>query len=232
MITISFILLLLISSLFVNPKGEYTQNSRFYRWLLHTASGAAIKLLGIRVHVTGMEKVPSDTRFLLVSNHRSNYDPILTWQVFKDYDLAFVSKPENFKIPMFGRIIRKCCFLPIDREDPRKAIVTINKAADLIKADTVSVGIYPEGTRHRGEEMLPFHNGVFKIAKKADVPIVIVSVSGTDQICHRLFRGVDVQLRVLDVIPAETVAEAKTAELGDTVRTIISHDLGRITHAT
>lgn len=232
MITISFILLLLISSLFVDPKREYTQNSRFYRWLLHTASGAAIKLLGIHVHVTGMEKVPSDTRFLLVSNHRSNYDPILTWQIFKDYDLAFVSKPENFKIPMFGRIIRKCCFLPIDREDPRKAIVTIHKAAELIKADTVSVGIYPEGTRSREKEMLPFHNGVFKIAKKADVPIVIVSVSGTDQICHRLFRSVDVYVRVLDVIPAETVAEAKTAELGDTVRTIISHDLGRITHAT
>lgn len=224
--------MLLISSLFVNPKSEYTHNSRFYRWLLHTASGAAIRLLGIRVHVSGMEKVPADTRFLLVSNHRSNYDPILTWQVFKDYDLAFVSKPENFKIPMFGRIIRKCCFLPIDREDPRNAIVTINKAADLIKTDTVSVGIYPEGTRHRGREMLPFHNGVFKIAKKADVPIVVISVLGTDQICHRLFRGVDVQLRILDVIPARKVAEAKTAQLGDTVRTIISHDLGRITHVT
>jgi len=224
--------LLLISSLFVDPKREYTQNSRFYRWLLHTASGAAIKLLGVHIHVTGMEKVPSDTRFLLVSNHRSNYDPILTWQIFKDYDLAFVSKPENFKIPMFGRIIRKCCFLPIDREDPRKAIVTIQKAAELIKADTVSVGIYPEGTRSREKEMLPFHNGVFKIAKKADVPIVIVSVSGTDQICHRLFRGVDVYVRVLDVIPAKKVAEAKTAELGDTVRMIIHHDLWRITNVT
>lgn len=232
MITISFILLLLISSLFVNPKGEYTQNSRFYRWLLHTASGAAIKILGIRVHATGMEKVPAHTRFLLVSNHRSNYDPILTWQVFKDYDLAFVSKPENFKIPIFGRIIRKCCFLPIDREDPRKAIVTINKAADYIKADTVSIGIYPEGTRSQEKYMLPFHNGVFKIAKKADVPIVVISVAGTDHIRHRLFRGVDVWLRVLDVIPAKKVAEAKTAELGDTVRTIISHDLGRVTHAT
>ena len=228
MITISFALLLLLSSLFVNPKSEYTRNSPFYRWLLHSASWAAIKLLGIRLQVSGMEKVPKDTRFLLVSNHRSNYDPILTWQAFRDYDLAFVSKPENFKIPIFGRIIRKCCFLPIDREDPRKAIRTIQKAADLIQADTVSVGIYPEGTRNREREMLPFHNGVFKIAKKAQVPIVIVSVCGTDQICPRLFRGAQVQLKVLEVIPASMVAQEKTARLGSAVRWILEHEQGRL----
>lgn len=228
MITIAFILLLLISSLFVDPKGEYQNNSKFYRWLLHTATGAALKILAIRVRVTGMEHVPTDSRFLLVSNHRSSYDPIVTWQVFRDYDLAFVSKPENFKIPLFGRIIRKCCFLPIDREDPRKAIVTINKAADLMKADTVSVGIYPEGTRNRAEELLPFHNGVFKIAQKAEAPIVVVSITGTDRISRRLFRGTEVTLKVLDVIPAKTVKAARTAELSDTVRKIIRHDLEKL----
>lgn len=231
MITISFVLLLIVSSLFVDPKREYTKNSKYYRWLLHTASGAIMKILGIHVHVTGMEQVPQNSRFLLVSNHRSNYDPIITWQVFKAYDLAFVSKPENFKIPMFGRIIRKCCFLPINREDPRKALTAINKASDLLKADTVSVGVYPEGTRSKEKEMLPFHNGVFKIAKKAEVPIVVVSVAGTERIYRRLFRGVDVTLHVLDVIPADAVAAGKTAELGDTVRMVIARDLEGTAHA-
>ena len=230
MITISFVLLLFISSLFVNPKRDYQNNSKYYRWLLHTATNAALKLLGVHIYVSGMEKVPQNTRFLLVSNHRSNYDPIVTWHVFRDYDLAFVSKPENFKIPMFGRIIRKCCFLPIDRENPRNAIVTINKAADLIKADTVSMGIYPEGTRSREENMLPFHNGVFKIAKKADVPVVVITVTGTDNIHKRLFRGTDVQLKVLDVIPANKVASMKTSELGELTALMMNHDLRRITN--
>lgn len=178
-----------------------------------------------------MERVPQNTRFLLVSNHRSNYDPIVTWHVFRNYDLAFVSKPENFKIPMFGRIIRKCCFLPIDRENPRNAILTINKAAELIKADAVSVGIYPEGTRSREENMLPFHNGVFKIAPKAEVPIVVITVTGTDRISKRLFRGADVQVNILDVIPAEKVKAMKTAEIGELVRLMMNHDLWRITNA-
>ena len=214
----------------MNPKRDYQNNSKYYRWLLHTATNAALKLLGVHIYVSGMEKVPQNTRFLLVSNHRSNYDPIVTWHVFRDYDLAFVSKPENFKIPMFGRIIRKCCFLPIDRENPRNAIVTINKAADLIKADTVSMGIYPEGTRSREENMLPFHNGVFKIAKKADVPVVVITVTGTDNIHKRLFRGTDVQLKVLDVIPANKVASMKTSELGELTALMMNHDLRRITN--
>ena len=231
MITISFILLLLISSLFVDPKRDYQKNSKYYRWLLHTATNAVLKVLGVHIHVSGMEKVPKDTRFLLVSNHRSNYDPIVTWHVFRDYDLSFVSKPENFKIPMFGRIIRKCCFLPIDRENPKNAIVTINKAAELIKADTVSVGIYPEGTRSREENMLPFHNGVFKIAQKADVPIVVITVTGTDRICKRIFRGTDVRVNILDVIPAEKVKAMKTAEIGELARLMMNHNLWRITNA-
>ena len=69
----------------------------------------------------GIDKIPKDGRFLFVSNHRSIFDPILTWYVLKDYDLAFILKAENFRIPIFGRIIRKCCFMAIDRENPRNA---------------------------------------------------------------------------------------------------------------
>lgn len=226
-------ILLLISSLFVDPRREYPDNNRYYRWLLHTASSAVIRLLNIQVKVSGMEKVPQGTRFLLVSNHLSNFDPIITWQVFRKYDLAFVSKPENFKIPMFGRIIRRCCFLPIDRENPRNAIRTVNEAAKRIKDDTVSYGIYPEGTRNKGDAMLlPFHNGVFKIAQKADVPIVVISVSGTQNIHKQLFRGCEVELRVLDVIPKEKVKVMQTARIGSLTELILRHDLGRITNVT
>ena len=229
MITISFVLLLLISSLFVSSKKEHPDNSRYYRWLLHTASAAAIRLLRIKVHVSGMEKVPQDTRFLLVSNHLSTFDPILTWQVFKEFDLAFVSKPENFRIPMFGRIIRKCSFLPIDRQNPRNAIKTVNEAANRIKAGTVSYGIYPEGTRNKTDTMLlPFHNGVFKIAQKAEVPIVIISVSGTQNIHKQLFRGCQVEIRVLDVLGAERVKTMKSGQIGELTELILRHDLGRI----
>ena len=221
-----YILFLGVCALFVDPKKEYEKNSTFYRFLLDSATAAAMKLLRIRVRVTGMEKVPKDAKVLFVSNHRSNFDPIVTWYAFRKWKIAFVSKPSNFKIPFFGRIIRKCCFMAIDREDPRNAISTIHKAADLLGKQVVSVGIYPEGTRSKTCALLPFHNGVFKIAQKAEVPIVVLCVSGTEKIAKRTpFRPTDVYLDVLEVFPGENIKETKTQMIGTAVRRLIQINL-------
>lgn len=217
-----YVLFLGVCALLVNPKKEYDENSGFYRFLLDSATSAAMKLLRIRVHISGIEKIPKDAKVLFVSNHRSNFDPIVTWYTLKEWKLAFVSKPSNFKIPFFGRIIRKCCFLPIDRENPRKAIVTINKAAKLLKKQEVSIGIYPEGTRSKTGQLLLFHNGVFKIAQKADAPIVVLSITGTEKISARTpFHPTEVYLDVLEVFPSENIKELKTEMIGMTVRHLI-----------
>ncbi len=224
-----YVLFLAVCSLLVNPRKEYESDSPFYRFLLNTASAAILKSLRIKVHVTGLEKIPVDCNLLFVGNHRSNYDPIVTWYAFKKWKLSFISKEENFHIPIFGRIIRKCCFMAIDRENPRNAIVTINKAAQLLCRENVSVGVYPEGTRSKSGVLLPFHNGVFKIAQKADVPIVVLSLAGTELIHKRTpFRCTDVYLDVLEVLPAQWVKSAKTEIIGDKVRQLIEENIERI----
>lgn len=206
----------------VDPSKEYEKNSPFYRFLLDSATAVAMKLLRIRVHVSGIEKIPKDTKVLFVSNHRSNFDPIITWYILKKWKIAFVSKPSNFKIPFFGRIIRKCCFMPIDRENPRNAIVTINKAAKLLKKQEVSIGIYPEGTRSKNGQLLPFHNGVFKIAQKAEAAMVVLCVTGTEKISKQTpFRRTDVYLDVLEVFSAQGIKETKTEMIGTAVRRLI-----------
>ncbi len=215
-----YVLFLVVCSLFVNPKKEYENHSRFYRTLLNGATALAMKILRIRIHPSNVAMVEQDTKNLLfVSNHRSNFDPIITWHVFKKWQPAFVSKAANFKIPIFGRFIRKCCFMAIDRENPRNALKTIHKAAGLLQKGEVSVGIYPEGTRSKECNLLPFHNGVFKIAQKANAPIVVLFVSGTEQIHKNYpFHHTDVYLDVLEVIPADTVKASKTDALGEHIR--------------
>ena len=214
------ILFLGICCLFINPEKEYEKNSSFYRFLLNSAAATAMKLCRIRVHISGTRKIPKDTRVLFVSNHRSNFDPIITWYTLKKWDIAFVSKPENFKIPFFGRIIRKCRFLPIDRKNPRKAMVTINRAAALLQKQEVSIGVYPEGTRSKTCQLLSFHNGVFKIAQKADVPVVVLSITGTERIAKRIpFHATDVYLDVLEVFP--NIQEMKTEQVRAAVRRLI-----------
>lgn len=220
-----YLLYLFLWGLPVDMKREYEQDSPFYRRLLMDATVFAFWLLRIRVHITGAEKLPKEP-VLFVENHRSNYDPLVTWYAFRKRKLAFVSKPSNFRIPFFGPLIRRCCFLAIDRENPRNAIRTIGKAADLMAREEMDVGIYPEGTRNKGAGLLPFHNGVFKIAKRAKTPITVLCVTGTEKICHRTpFRRTDVYLDVLEVIPAERVQEEKTEVIGNRVRELLEKNI-------
>ncbi len=217
-----YALLFWLCGLPVNRDREYTDHSPFYRWLLQFNSALWMALLGIRIQVTGMEQLPEHKRLLFVGNHVSNYDPILTWIAFKKWNMAYISKPSNFKIPFFGPVIRRCCFLAIDRENPRNAIVTIQKAALLIQSGQFSVGVYPEGTRSKSGKLLPFHNGVFKIAQRSDAHIVVLGISGTEQIYRNIpFRRSYVNLDVLAVLPPEEIKGQKTEQIGQTVRHLL-----------
>ena len=220
------VIFLIISSLFADRNKFYEKESKFFRFLLTYSTAIASVILRIKLKVKGKEKIP-EGRFLLVSNHRSKFDPILTWLAFGKYHIAFISKFENFKVPVFGRIIRKCCFMGIDRENPRKAVETINQASKLLINDEVSVGVYPEGKRNYEEGLLPFHNMVFKIALKANVPIVVITVKGADKI-HKNYplHHSDVIIDVVEVIPAEKVKTMKTSEIGDYVAELMSKNLG------
>lgn len=223
-----YALILTLSGLAVKSDKEYLRDNGYYRALLNSGTWLAVNGGRVHIHAEGLEKIPSDGRFLLVSNHRSKFDPIVTWRVLSDRNLAYISKEENFRIPFYGRIIRRCCCIPIDREDPRKALVTIGTAADILKEGTVSMGVYPEGTRSTDGTLLPFHNGVFKIAQKAHVPIVVLTVEGTEQI-HRNFplNSTDVYLKVAETISAEEVASLRSKELGERVHADFENNLNR-----
>ena len=99
---------------------------------------------------------------------------------------------------------------------------TIEMAADLIKNDQVSIAVYPEGTRNFGDGLLPFHNGIFKIAQKADVPVVICGISGADKMRKNFpLHKTDIYFEVLDVMSAETVREMRCNDIGDHARSLM-----------
>lgn len=221
-----YFLFLLVNGLFINMNKEYEHDSPYHRFLLVNSTGVAVKLLRIHIRVNGREKLPKG-RYLLVCNHRSKFDPILSWYALASEHLSFISKPENFKVPAYGRLIHRCLFMPIDRENPRKAMKTVNRAANLLKADEVNVAVYPEGTRNYGEGLLPFHNSVFKIAQKANVPIVVMTVKGTYEIQKQFpRRRSDVEMNILGVLPAEQIKGMKTNEIGEQVADMMLKSIG------
>ena len=221
-IYILIVLVLSIVALFISKSKPQERPAAFFSPLVGYAMGVIIALCGVRVHVEGMEKMP-EGNFLLVSNHRSNYDPMITGWVFRKYRPAFISKPENLKLPVVGQFCHKCGYLSLDRDNDRAALRTILEAARRIKNGGISYAIYPEGTRnHTDEPLLPFRNGAFKIAQKAGCPIVVITLENTREISRRApFRTTHVRLRVRGVISTDEVAAMKTAELGEHVRAMM-----------
>ncbi len=224
-LVVAYVLVLFGVSLTVNMKKPVQENHPAYRRTVLYVLGILCRVARLRITLEGEELLP-EGRFLMVSNHRSMYDPIATGWALRRHDIAFVTKPENLSIPLAGPMIYQANYLPIDRSDPRRAMTTIQAAAELMKKDYVSVGIYPEGTRSRSEEMLPFHNGVFKIAQKAGVPIAVVSIRGTENIHKNVPWGpTEVTVRVCRLLPAEEVKASSGGELGAQIREILERDL-------
>ena len=186
------------------------------RWLL--------PIMGIKTNATGLDILPQEP-FLLVCNHVSNFDPMVTLLALKNTHLAFVSKPENFRIPAVGPFLRNAAFLSIDRENPRRALTAIHRAAEYIQTDKLCIGIYPEGTRSKNKQLLPFHRGSFKIAKLAKCPVAVLSIRY--ETSGRLFAPRIAHLTVETVLDAAFVAENQTATISDCARQHIENRLNK-----
>ena len=182
----------------------------------------------IHTKVIGKEKLPKDGRFLFVSNHRSAFDPLAVGSALSEYEIMFISKPSNMKIFLVGRPAIRAGYLPIDRENARNAIRTIQYAADYMKQDFCSIGIYPEGTRTKTGELLPFHAGSFKIAQKAEAPMVIACTQGGEQAAKNApFRPTNMTITILEVLSAEQVKAMSSNELAEHTRGVIKAQIDR-----
>ena len=216
-----YVLLFMLLSVFVNKSKPQEKPNRFYLAVFVETIALYLRLARVEIRVRNKKKVPKDTNFLLVSNHLSDHDFMSMLVTLRGRSVPFVSKPENFDKPIIGRMLHKSGFLPINRGEAREALITIREVANRLKTLPVSYGVFPEGTRNResNKELLPFHEGVFLMAKKAGVPIVIVRVTGTDMVKKRApWRKTRVYVDYVDVIDEETVKAKRSHELSEMAR--------------
>ena len=206
----------------ISFKKPVEKPSKFYTWLFNFVNGWIIDMAGIDVVITGWEKIDPNQSYLFVSNHRSNFDPQIAARVFKKFKFLAITKPENLKVPIAGKCIYAAGFLPIDRENNRKAIETILKAANYIKKG-YSIHLCPEGTRNKnGLDLLPFKNGGFKAAQRAKAPIAIISLVNTEKIHKNFpFKRTRVHFDIVDVLSADQVIAMSTQEIGDHAMKVI-----------
>jgi 1-acyl-sn-glycerol-3-phosphate acyltransferase len=142
----------------------------------HVGVGLALGLAGIRYRVHHPDRIPKNRAVVFCSNHESNVDPPVLFQALHKR-LHVLFKAELTKLPVLGKVMVAGGFVPVERDKREASMASIERAAESIRSGN-SFLIFPEGTRSRTSEMLPFKKGGFIMAIKAQAPIVPVAVSG------------------------------------------------------
>ena len=152
-----------------------------YDWAGTGWSRNILRAAGTPVIAEGLEHIPRDQPVIYASNHSSMFD---IWALFATLpgSVRFVAKRELFKIPLLGPAMLAAGHIPIDRTARKSAFEAYDEAARTIQRGTSSIVVFPEGTRSRTGELLPFKNAPFGLAIAAQVPIIPVYVHHTFEI--------------------------------------------------
>ena len=145
---------------------------------------AAFKLIlwftGTDITYIGRENIPKDQAVLYVGNHNSYFDILLTYSQCPDLT-GYVAKSEMLRYPLLRDWMKRLYCLFLDRTDMRAGLQTILTGIDYIKQG-ISVCIFPEGTRSRDGQMLPFKEGSMKMAQKTGCPIIPMAITNSAEI--------------------------------------------------
>ena len=159
--------------------------------------------------------------YVVVSNHES-YADIFLMSHFP-WEMKWLSKHTIFQIPVMGWMMRMALDVPVRRGQRESAVAALNECRDRL-ARRVSVMIFPEGTRSRTDELLPFKDGAFHLAIQARVPILPVALAGTRDCMAKgsfAFRRAHARARVLSPIDTDGLTLADVAALRERTRVTI-----------
>lgn len=222
-------LVVLVMCACVDLDKEEKEDNRFYRNVIYMIADAAHTVLQVKVKSRGVEKIPTDGRVLLVCNHLDNSDPVIIFhQVRKRQKLAFIAKREVGSMFVVGKLMHKMLCQRINRENDREALKTILKCIEIIKEDKASVAVFPEGGIRGGNVLHPFRSGVFKIAQRTQVPIVVCTLWGTQTVFKNGLRlkPSHVDFHVVGVVQPEEYAGMTAVQIGNLVHAMMAEDLG------
>ncbi len=186
-----FLLLVFIASAILFPLewiiGKFNKHAkdisslRIIQWVFKVI----LFLSGVKTTVKGIENIPKDEPVLFIGNHRGIFDVLVSYSRMPDLT-GFVAKKEMDKVPIIRRWMKHLYCLFLDRKNMKEGLKTILSAIDHIN-NGISIVIFPEGTRNKGDGLLPFHAGSFKIAEKTNCKIIPMVQTKTEYIFENQF---------------------------------------------
>ncbi len=196
---------------------KYTMKAaRFWaRWVLWST--------GVRINVTGMERLVPGTNYIFMMNHTSALDVLIPLAILPGV-LVYMAKRELFRIPLFGWALYAAGSIPVNRSNRADARTSVDRAAHLINKRSVSIMFYPEGTRSRDGNLLPFKGGGFYLAITSKLPIVPVAIQGAAEVIRpdslSLTPG-DINITITDPIETADLDYSNRYELNEQTRNSI-----------
>ena len=161
--------------------------SFFYRTCLWGA-WTGVRIVGVRVEVLGLDKIDPARTYIFMSNHISNLDPPIMIPLIPRRTSVMVKK-ELFKYPILGETMRIGSLVPVDRGNRDAGIAAVREASKVIK-NGVNMTIYVEGGRSFDGRLLPFKKGPFYLAEECQVPVVPITISGSERAMPKATFGI------------------------------------------
>lgn len=190
-------------------------------------SSHIVEKMQVDYNVINPENLPKEGPVVFIANHQSYADILSFAYNIKNHQVSFIAKDNLAKIPVFGKWILRIRGIFIQRGDARASLRTINEGVDYLKQG-FSLVIFPEGTRSRSSQMAEFKAGSFKLATKAKVPVVPITLDGgyhTYEERGAVTKGCHIDFMVHPPIETKDMTRAELAELPQQVESIIRNGL-------
>jgi 1-acyl-sn-glycerol-3-phosphate acyltransferase len=168
------------AALFGIPWTYLTKDINFLYKTCMWVAWTGVRIAGVKVRTIGLEKIDAARNYIFMSNHMSNLDPPITLPLIPRRTSVMVKK-ELFKVPILGRIMLIGSLVPVDRRNRDAGITAVRDAVKAI-GQGLNMTIYVEGKRSFDGKLLPFKKGPFYLAEECKVPVVPITISGTEAV--------------------------------------------------
>jgi 1-acyl-sn-glycerol-3-phosphate acyltransferase len=209
----------MVFALVTNP----TYSHRIMGYYIFSPMILAISM--VRVKAKGLENV-LDEPAIYAANHASQLDiPMICTRINRP--LFFIGKIELKKIPILSQYMKIVGMIFVDRKNRERAMASMRTAIQDIKGGK-SIAAFPEGTRTKTGELLPFKKGVFTIAKEGRIPIVPIAVIGSAKALASgsfSLRPATVEVRVLPALKDDTFFNMSIEEMANHTRALIQEEI-------
>src|SRR4030088_2620273 len=162
------------------PWTYITNDVSFLYRMCMWAAFTGVRIAGVRVQTVGLEKIDPQRNYIFMSNHISNLDPPITLPLIPRRTSVMVKK-ELFSYPILGKIMLIGSLVPVDRRNRDSGIAAVRDAVKALEQG-LNMTTYVEGKRSFDGKLLPFKKGPFYLAEECKVPVVPITISGTEKV--------------------------------------------------